>query len=429
MKSANAATSGNGKTDAEGGSVATCGLDVDAIRRDFPILGETVNDKPLVYLDNAATAHKPTCVIDTVAGFYQTYNANIHRGVHTLSVLATDAYEKARHTVQRHLGAADWREIVFVRGATEGINLVATAYGVGAVRRGDEIIVSAMEHHSNIVPWQLLCKRVGAVLRVLPIDDSGTLNLHEFTRLLGARTKIVAVTHVSNSLGTINPVKDIVALAHAAGAKVVVDGAQAIPHMAVDVRALDCDFYVFSSHKAFGPTGAGALYGRLDLLEAMQPYQGGGEMIRSVTFQETTYNDVPFRFEAGTPHIAGAIGLAAALTYLQELGLDRIQSYEAALLENATRQIGGIDGVRILGTAASKAAVISFLIDGVHAHDVGTILDQQGIAVRTGHHCTQPVMEHFGVEATTRASLALYNTQSEIDRLVAGIHHVREMFS
>jgi len=429
LKSAKTATGGNGAVDHEEGWVATCALDVEAIRRDFPILRQTANDKPLVYLDNAATAHKPTCVIDAISGFYRTHNANIHRGVHTLSVLATDEYEKARRTVQRHLGAADWREIVFVRGATEGINLVATAYGVGAVGAGDEIIVSAMEHHSNIVPWQMLCKQVGAVLRVIPMDDSGALRLDEFARLLGARTKIVAVAHVSNSLGTINPIKEIVVLAHAAGAKVLVDGAQAIPHMAVDVRALDCDFYVFSSHKTFGPTGVGALYAKHDLLEAMQPYQGGGEMIRTVTFDETTYNDVPFRFEAGTPHIAGAIGLASALTYLQEIGLDRIRAYEAQLLEYATRRIRAIDGVRLLGTAEPKAAVISFLVDGVHAHDVGTILDQQGVAVRTGHHCTQPVMEHFGVEATTRASLAMYNTHAEIDTLVASISHVLEMFS
>jgi len=403
--------------------------DVAAVRRDFPILGETVNDKPLVYLDNAATAQKPQCVIDALARFYTTQNANIHRGVHALSVLATDEYEKARRTVQRHIGAADWREIVFVRGATEGINLVAAAYGVGAVGPGDEIIVSQMEHHSNIVPWQMLCKQVGAVLRVLPLDDSGALRLDEFARLLGARTKIVAVTHISNSLGTINPINEIVALGHAAGAKVLVDGAQAIPHMAVDVRAMDCDFYVFSSHKAYGPTGAGALYAKLDLLELMQPYQSGGEMIRSVTFEETTYNDVPFRFEAGTPNIAGAIGLGAALTYLQGIGLDQIRAYEAELLDYATMRIGEIEGVRILGTADAKAAVVSLLVDGVHAHDVGTILDQQGVAVRTGHHCTQPVMEHFGVEATTRASLAMYNTKAEIDTLVAGIKHVLEMFS
>ena len=403
-------------------------LDVERIRKDFPILHRKIGDKPLVYLDNAATAQKPQSVIDAVSTYYATENANIHRGVHTLSVLATNAYEQARVKIQRFLGASRPEEIVFVRSATEGINLVAQTYGQSEIRSGDEIVISAMEHHSNIVPWQMLCQRTGAVLQVAPINDNGELLLDEFERHLGPRTKLVAITHVSNALGTVNPIRTITEMAHRHGARVVVDGAQAAPHLKVDVTELECDFYVLSSHKLFGPTGVGALYGKLDLLEELPPWQGGGEMIKSVTFEETTYNDLPHKFEAGTPNIAGAIGLGAAVDYVNALGFDNIAAYESKLLSYATEAISAIPGVRLIGTAPDKAAVLSFVVDSIHPHDVGTILDGEGIAVRTGHHCAQPVMERFGVPATVRASMVFYNTLEEIDALVAGIHKAVEVF-
>lgn len=402
---------------------------VESVRADFPILSLQVRDHPLIYLDNAATAQKPACVVDAVSDFYRSTNANIHRGVHALSVAATDRYEKARQAVQRFLNAEAWEEIVFVRGATEGINLVAQTFGRAHVGQGDEVLVSEMEHHSNIVPWQMLCEEQGAVLKVIPIDDDGALCMDAYERLLSEKTRIVAVTHVSNSLGTINPIRDMVSLARKHGAAVVVDGAQAAPHVRIDVRDLGCDFYVFSGHKAFAPTGIGALYGRRELLEAMRPYQGGGEMIRSVTFDKTTYNDVPFKFEAGTPNIAGAVGLGAAVGYLERIGLDRIEAYENFLADYATNVLSDVPGLRLIGTAEPKAAVFSFILGGVHAHDIGTILDGFGVAVRTGHHCTQPVMDRFGVPATTRASLAFYNTTEEIDRLAESLGKVTEIFN
>jgi cysteine desulfurase/selenocysteine lyase len=411
--------------DAAGGGA---NLDVEAIRRDFPILSTTVHGKPLVYLDNAATAQKPRATIEAVDGFYRTTNANIHRGVHHLSVEATRQYEAARGAVQRFLGAPRPEEIVFVRSATEAINLVAASWGRANVGAGDEVLISTMEHHSNIVPWQLLCEQTGATLRVIPITDRGELDMEAFATLLTDRTKIVSVVHVSNSLGTINPVEEIVARAHECGAVVMLDGAQAAPHLALDVRAIGCDFYAVAGHKMFGPSGIGVLYGRHDLLDAMPPYQGGGEVILTVTFEKTTYNKVPHKFEAGTPNIAGAIGLGATVEYLQGLGMDRIAAYEHTLLEDGTRVLSEIPGLTLIGTAPTKAAVLSFTLDGVHPHDIGTILDQQGIAVRTGHHCTQPVMDRFGIPATARASLAYYNTTDEIDALARGLHAVREVF-
>ena len=403
-------------------------FDVQAIRRDFPILAQTINGQPLAYLDNAATAQKPRSVIDAITHYYEHDNANIHRGVHALSVRATDAYEKARSTSQRFVGAERLEEIVFVRSATEGINLVAQSYGRSVVSDGDEIIITQMEHHSNIVPWQMLCEQTGGVLRVVPLDDRGDLCLDEYERLLTSRTKIVALTHVSNALGTINPVRQMTALAHKHGAKVLIDGAQAAPHLRIDVRELDCDFYVLSSHKLFGPTGIGVLYAKHEILKSLPPYQGGGEMIKFVTFEKTTYNDIPHKFEAGTPNIAGTIGLGAAMDYVNAMGLERIEAYERDLLAYATEALSAIPEVRLIGTAKEKAAVVSFVIEGIHAHDVGTILDQEGVAVRTGHHCAQPVMDRFGVPATTRASLAFYNTRCEIDALVSGIKKVIEVF-
>ncbi len=404
------------------------GFDVDKLRRDFPILARRVHDKPLVYLDNAATSQKPQCVIDCEARYYAECNANIHRGIHRLSQEATDAYEAARDAAQRFIHAARREEIVFVRGATEAINLVATSYGQ-RLRPGDEILITEMEHHSNIVPWQLLCERSGAVLRVAPIDDAGELILEAFERLLGPRTRLVAVAHLSNALGTINPVKEQIALAHAKGAVVLVDGAQAAPHLAVDVQALDCDFYAFSGHKLYGPTGVGVLYGKADLLAAMPPYQGGGDMIRQVTFERTTYNDLPYKFEAGTPHIAGGIALGAAIDYLEGVGLEAVAAHEQALLAHATTRAAATPGLRLIGTARAKASILSFVLEGVHAHDVGSILDLEGVAVRTGHHCAMPVMEHFGVPATVRASFALYNTRAEVDALFAAIAKVQEVFA
>jgi cysteine desulfurase/selenocysteine lyase len=403
-------------------------FDVYIIREDFPILKQEINGRPLVYLDNAATSQKPQSVIDALVRYYRQDNANIHRGIHTLSQRATEAYEEARNKVRRFINAADPREIIFVRGATEAINLVVSSYGRQHIGPGDEILITAMEHHSNIVPWQMLCEERGARLRVAPINDDGELILEEFERLLGERTKIVAIAHVSNALGTINPVRRIVEMAHGWNAVVLVDGAQAAPHLKVDVRELDCDFYAFSGHKMFGPTGIGVLYGKASLLEAMQPYQGGGDMISSVSFEKTTYNVIPYKFEAGTPNIAGTIGLGAAIDYLNQIGLERITAYEHELLVYGTEALSQIPGVRLIGTASEKAGVLSFVLDQVHAHDVGTILDREGIAIRTGHHCAQPVMDRFGVPATSRASLAFYNTKEEIDALVAGIYKVKEVF-
>ena len=405
------------------------GFDVRKIREDFPILKQKMHGKPLVYLDNAATSQKPQAVIDALLRFYLQDCANIHRGVYLLSERSTQAYEDARVKLQRFLNAAEPREIVFVRGSTEGINLVAQTYGRQHIGAGDEILITAMEHHSNIVPWQMLCEEKGARLRVGPINDRGELILEEFEKLINDRTRLVSVAHVSNALGTINPVKQIVEMAHARNIPVLIDGAQAAPHMKIDVRALDCDFYAISGHKAFGPTGIGALYGKARLLESMPPYQGGGDMILSVTFEKTLYNHIPNKFEAGTPNIAAAIGWGAALDYLTRVGMENISSYEHALLTYAMEAIGQIPGVRLIGTAREKAGVISFVLEGIHPHDVGTVLDQEGIAVRTGHHCAQPVMERFGVPATVRASLAFYNTKQEINALAAGLEHVKAMFA
>ncbi|MBI3781176.1 MAG: cysteine desulfurase [candidate division NC10 bacterium] len=404
------------------------GFDVERVRQDFPILRQQVHGKPLVYLDSAATSQKPQVVIDAVTRYYQAENSNVHRGIHLLSERATELFEDARAKVARFLNASDAREIIFVRGATEGINLVAQSYGKMSLKAGDEIIISAMEHHSNIVPWQILCQETGAALRVIPINDDGELLMDEFKKLLNARTRLVSVVHVSNALGTINPVKQIIEMAHSHGVPVVIDGAQAAPHLSVDVRALDCDFYVLSGHKLFAPTGIGIVFGKAHLLEAMPPYQGGGDMILSVTFERTLYNVVPFKFEAGTPHIAGAIGLGAAIDYLTEVGLDKIAAYERGLLAHATDALAAIPGLRIIGTAKEKAGILSFVLDGVHPHDIGTILDQDGIAIRTGHHCAQPVLQRFGVPATARASLAFYNTREEIDALARAIHKVTTLF-
>jgi len=404
-------------------------LDVSAIRKDFPILAQQVHGKPLVYLDSAATSQKPKCVIEALTRFYLMDNANIHRGVHELSERSTLAYEAARGKVRGFLNAANTREIVFVRGATEGINLVAQTYGRTHVGAGDEIVLSALEHHSNIVPWQMLCEEKKAVLRVIPINDRGEIELDAFEKLLNPRTRLVAVSHVSNALGTINPVREIVQTAHRWNVPVLIDGAQAVPHMKVDVRNLDCDFYVFSGHKVFGPTGIGVLYGRERLLEDMPPWQGGGDMIRSVTFEKTTYNELPYKFEAGTPDIAGVIGLGAAIDYLDQIGMDAVAAHEHDLLQYGTEALESISGLRLIGTAREKAGVLSFVLDGVHPHDAGTILDREGVAVRTGHHCAQPVMDRFGVSSTTRASLAFYNTREDIDALVAGIHKVKEVFA
>jgi cysteine desulfurase/selenocysteine lyase len=404
-------------------------LDVAAVRGDFPILRTRVHGKPLVYLDNAATTQKPQAVIDRLVSYYSGENANIHRGVHALSVQATDACDAARERVRSFLNARDTREIVFVRGTTEAINLVAQTYGRAHVASGDEILVSEMEHHSNIVPWQMLCEEKGAHLRVIPITDAGELDLDALERLLGDRTRIVSVAHVSNALGTINPITEVVRLAHERGIPVVVDGAQAVAHMPVDVRALGCDFYAFSGHKVFGPTGIGVLYGRATLLAAMPPYQGGGDMIRSVTFARTLYNELPYMFEAGTPHIAGVVGLAAALDYLTALGHDRVAAHEHDLLAYGTGALSDVPGVRITGTARHKAGILAFVLDGVHAHDIGTILDRDGVAIRAGHHCCQPLMARLGVPATARASLAVYNTRGEIDALVRALHKARQVFA
>jgi cysteine desulfurase/selenocysteine lyase len=403
-------------------------LDVERIRADFPALHQEVNGHPLVYLDNAATTQKPLAVIDAVRSFYENDCSNVHRGVHRLSQRATVAFEQARTTVKNHLGAADSREIVFTRSTTEGINLVASSFVRPRLEPGDEVLISTMEHHSNIVPWQLLCEERGANLVVIPIDDAGDIIIEEYERLLSDRTKIVGVVHVSNALGTVNPVREMIATAHAKGVPVLVDGAQALPHLAVDVCDLDCDFYVFSAHKVYGPTGIGALYSKRDHLLEMVPYQGGGDMILSVSFAGTTYAEPPHRFEAGTPNIEGAIGLAAALDYVGGIGLDAIAVHESRLLTDATAAVLAVPGIRLIGTARRKASVLSFVMEGVHPHDIGTILDSEGIAVRAGHHCAQPVMARYGVSATVRASFALYNTAHEIDALVAGLSKVREVF-
>jgi len=405
------------------------GFDVFRLREDFPILRQTVHGMPLVYLDNAATSQKPRAVMEAICQFYGSDCANIHRGVHALSERSTRAYEQARVKVARFLNAADPHEIVWVRGTTEAINLVAQTWGRANVRRGDEIVISAIEHHSNIVPWQMLCEQQGAKLRVIPVNDAGELLLEEYEKLLNPRTRLLAVGHVSNALGTINPVRQMAAMAHRQGAVVLVDGAQAAPHMPVDVQDLDCDFYAFSGHKVFGPTGIGALYGKPRLLEEMPAWQGGGDMILTVSFEKTTYNTVPYKFEAGTPDIAGGIGLGAAMDYLGEVGMHNIAAWEQELLAYGTERLSELPEVRLIGTARHKAAVLSFVFDGVHPHDVGTILDREGVAVRTGHHCAQPAMDRFGVPATTRASLAFYNLKEEIDALVRGLKRVREIFA
>ena len=407
---------------------AKTAFDVRSVRRDFPILHQSVFGKPLVYLDNAATAQKPKAVIDALTRYYTQDNANIHRGLHQLSERATAAYEEARAKVRRFLNAAEDREIVFVRGTTEAINLVAQSYGRTHLDPGDEVLITTMEHHSNIVPWQILCEEKGARLRVAPIGDDGDLLLDEFEKLLGPRTRLVSVVHVSNALGTVNPVKRLVEMARRRDIPVLVDGAQAAPHLRIDVRELDCDFYALSGHKLFGPTGIGVLYGRARLLEAMPPWQSGGDMIASVTFAKTTYNRLPYKFEAGTPHIAGVIGLGAALDYLESIDRDGCIAHEDDVLAYATRTIAALPRVRLVGTAREKTGVLSFVIEGVHPHDIGTILDREGIAIRAGHHCTQPLMDRFGVPATARASFALYNTRAEVDALAAGVRRVLEVF-
>jgi cysteine desulfurase/selenocysteine lyase len=408
---------------------APAAFDVDRIREDFPILVEKIHGKPLIYLDNAATSQKPKAVIDALVDYYSHYNANVHRAVHLLSVRATEACERTREKVRGFINAASPKEIIFVRGTTEGLNLVAQTHGRRNIGPGDEVLVSGLEHHSNIVPWQMLCDEKGARLRVVHIDDRGVIPLDQFEKALNERTRLVAVSHVSNALGTVNPLAKMIEMAHRWNALVVVDGAQAVPHMRVDVRALDADFYAFSGHKLYGPTGTGVLYGKEALLEAMPPFEGGGDMIRSVTFEKTEYNVLPYKFEAGTPDIAGIVGLGAAIDYVNNLGLDTISAYEHELLEYATEAVSRLKGVRIIGTAPHKASVISFVVDNAHPHDVGTILDREGIAVRTGHHCAQPVMDRFQIAATTRASLAFYNTMAEIDALIAGIRKVQEFFS
>ncbi|MEP7338717.1 MAG: cysteine desulfurase [Acidobacteriota bacterium] len=407
----------------------TDAFDVERIRQDFPILNEKVHGRPLVYLDSAATSQKPQIVLDALHRYYAEQNSNVHRGVHYLSQLATREYEEARVKIQRFINAAESHEIIFTSGTTAGINLVALSYGRKFIHAGDEIIISTLEHHSNIVPWQMLCEQTGAKLRVIPVNDAGELLMDEFAEMLNSKVKIVAVNHVSNALGTINPIKRIIELAHSHDIPVLIDGAQAAPHLKVDVRELDCDFYAFSGHKLCGPTGIGVLYGKSHWLEVMPPIFGGGDMIASVTFEKTTYNSLPYKLEAGTPNIADAIGLGVAIDYLNSIGLDKIAAYEHELLEYATETIGAIPGVTIIGTAQEKASVLSFTIEGIHPHDIGTILDQEGIAVRAGHHCAQPVMKRFGVPATARASFAFYNTKEEIDVLAEGIQKTIEVFS
>ena len=402
-------------------------FDVHRVREDFPLLRQTMHGRPLVYLDNANTTQKPRAVLDAMQAFYEGFNANIHRATYLLSERSTAAYEGTRTAVRRFVNAADRREIVLTKGSTDGINLVAQSWGRSALRAGDEVLITWLEHHSNIVPWQLVCEQTGARLRVVPIDDRGELVLEEFDRLLTGRTRLVAVGHVSNALGTINPVEEIVRRAHDAGALVLVDGAQAAAHMPIDVRALDADFYVFSGHKMFGPTGTGVLYGKAALLERMPPYQGGGDMIESVSFEKTTYNAVPYKFEAGTPNIAGVVGLGAAVAYLEGLDRGAARAHEDALLAGATERIGALPGVRLIGRARRKSSVLSFVVDGVHPHDIGTVLDREGVAIRTGQHCAQPVMDRYGVAATARASFALYNTGEEVEALAAAVAKAKEM--
>jgi cysteine desulfurase/selenocysteine lyase len=403
-------------------------FDVQKVRSDFPILSELVHGKPLVYLDSANTSQKPASVLEAMDDYYRHANSNIHRATHLLSERATKAYEGTRAKVARFINAADAKSIVLTTGTTDGINLVAQTYGRMILRPGDEVLLSWLEHHSNIVPWQILCEQTGATLKVAPIDDRGEIDLDAFRAMLSRRTKIVSVGHISNALGTINPVRTITEAAHAYGAVVLIDGAQAIPHLVVDVTALDCDFYVFSSHKMFGPTGTGVLYGRRTLLEAMPPYRGGGDMIASVTFEKTTYNVVPYKFEAGTPNIAGVVGLGAAVDYLGAIDRIGALAHEDAVLSYATERLKEIPGARLIGEAREKTGVLSFVMDGVHPHDVGTILDREGIAVRTGQHCAQPVMDRYGVAATIRASFAIYNTRDEVDTLIASLHRVRQVF-
>jgi cysteine desulfurase/selenocysteine lyase len=405
------------------------GFNVRRIREDFPILRQTVHGKPLVYLDNAATTQKPRAVLDALMAYYSEDNANVHRGVHLLSERATQAFEDARATVRRFINAASTREIVFTRNATEAVNLVAQTFGRTRLGPGDEVVISAMEHHSNIVPWQMVCEEKGASLRVIPITDEGALHLEEYERLLGSHTRLVSIVHLSNVLGTINPVQQMIATAHRRGVPVLVDGSQAAQHMTVDVQALDADFYVFTGHKLYGPTGIGVLYGKERLLEEMPPYQGGGDMIKSVTFEKTTYNALPYKFEAGTPNIAGAVGLAAAVDYVTAIGMDSVTAHERELLAHGTAALSGVPGLTLIGTAPEKASVLSFVMDGVHPHDIGTVVDQEGVAIRTGHHCAQPLMHRLGIPATARASLALYNTREEIDALVAALHKVRQLFT
>ena len=402
--------------------------DVQEVRKDFPILHQEVNGHPLVYLDNGATSQKPRSVIDAVRHYYERDNANVHRGVHTLSERATNDYEGARDTAQRFINASDRKEVILVRGTTDGINLVAQSYGRPLLKPGDEIIISTMEHHSNIVPWQMLAAQTGAEVKVIPVNEEGELEMDAYMQMLGPKTRIVSVVHVSNAMGTLNPVKTIIDTAHDVGAVVMLDGAQAAPHLAIDVQALDCDFYSFSGHKVFGPTGIGVLYGKAELLEKMDPYQGGGDMIRSVSFDGTTYNDLPYKFEAGTPNIAGAIGLGAALDYVKNLGIDAIAAHEHDVLETATRVMSEIPGVRLIGTAKEKSSIISFVMDGVHPHDIGTVVDSEGVAIRTGHHCAMPLMKRYGVAATARASFALYNTREEAEALAGAVWKVKEMF-
>jgi len=408
--------------------VSSAPFDVEAVRREFPILSQSVHGRPLVYLDSAASAQKPRAVIDAECHVYERIYANVHRGVHRLSGLATDAYEAVRGKVRAHLGGQDNREVVFVRGTTEAINLVAQSWGRTHVGPGDEVLVTGLEHHSNIVPWQMLVAEKGAKLVVAPIDDTGTVDLERFEKALSPRTRLVAIAHVSNALGTVNPVATMATLAHAHGAVVLVDGAQAIPHERIDVSAIGCDFYAFSAHKAYGPSGAGVLWGRKEILDAMPPWQGGGDMILSCSFAGTTYNDVPYKLEAGTPNIAGVIAMGTAIDWMNRVGIEAIAAHEEDLLAHGTLILSEVPGLHLIGTAREKVGVLSFVLDGVHPHDVGTILDYEGIAVRTGHHCAQPVMEHFGIPATTRASLACYNTRSDLDALVAGLHKVCNTF-
>ena len=400
---------------------------VNDIRKDFPILSREVNGKPLVYLDNGATAQKPQAVIDAITGYYTNENSNIHRGVHTLSQLATTAYEEARKKIQHWINAEHSEEVIFTKGTTDGINLISNAWGRKNLQKGDEVIITEMEHHSNIVPWQMICDEKEAILKVIPINDSGELLMDEYKKLLSSKTKMVALVHISNALGTINPVKEIIELAHKVGAKVLIDGAQQVAHAAPDVRDLDVDFYVFGLHKMFGPTGIGILYGKKDLLEKIPPYQGGGDMIKTVTFEKTTYNELPFKLEAGTPNISAGVATAAAVDYIISLNWDDIHVHEQELLDYATTELKKIEGLKIIGEAANKASVISFIVDGIHAYDIGVIVDKMGIAVRTGHHCTQPLMNRFGIQGTVRASFAFYNTKEEVDLLIVALNRAIKM--